>query len=158
MTYPDYNPKIEYCDGPYWTYEDDFAAGTFEVKDQSIDLVKSTLKGIASSNRYNKEVAGTTATIQNIEVSIDTSRTNRNTYVNAYNLMADTDTVNWKFNQGWLVLTKSDMLTVVSAGADYINSQFDWESSKVQEIDNCTTLEELNNVDLGYPVPPQPVV
>jgi hypothetical protein len=158
LTYPNYNPKIEYCDGPYWTYDNDFAAGTFEVKDQPIDLVKSTLKGIVASNRYNTEVAGTTANVQNVMVSVDTSRTNRNTYINAYNLMNDTDTVNWKFSEGWLVLTKEEMLTVVSTGADYINSQFEWESSKVQEIDNCTTLEELNNVDLGYPVPPQSVV
>jgi hypothetical protein len=158
LTYPNYNPKIEYCDGPYWTYDNNFAAGTFEVKDQPIDFVKSTLKDIVSSNRYNKEIAGTTTTIQGIEVFIDTSRTNRNTYVNAYNLMADTDTVNWKFNEGWLVLTKAEMKLVVDAGANYVNAQFEWESSKVQEIDSCTTLEELNAVDLGYPVPPQPTL
>jgi hypothetical protein len=158
LTYPNYNQKIEYCDGPYWTYDNDFAAGTFEVKDQPIDFVKSTLKGIVSSNRYNKEISGASANVQNTIVSVDTSRINRNTYINAYNLMGDTDTINWKFTEGWLVLTKEDMLVVVSAGADYINAQFAWESSKVQEIDNCTTLEELNNVDLGYPVPPQPVV
>jgi len=158
LTYPNYNPKIEYCDGPYWTYDNDFAAGTFEVKDQPIDFVKSTLKGIVASNRYNKEVAGTTTTIQNIEVFIDTSRTNRNTYVNAYNLMADTDTLNWKFSEGWLVLTRDEMKLVVDAGANYVNAQFDWELSKVDEINNCTTLEELNNVELGYPVPPQPTL
>jgi hypothetical protein len=156
LTYPNYNPKIEYCDGPYWTYDNDFAAGTFEVKDQQIDLVKSVLKETVAANRYNKEVAGTTTTIQDIEVSIDTSRTNRNTYINAYNLMNDTDTINWKFAEGWLTLTKTEMLNVVTVGSNYINAQFDWELSKVEEIDNCTTLEELNNVELGYPVPPQP--
>ena len=158
LTYPEYNPKIEYCDGPYWTYDNDFAAGTFKVKEQPIDFVKSDLKNIVSSNRYDKEIAGTTTTVQTLEVFIDTSRTNRNTYVNAYNLMADTDTINWKFIEGWLVLTKEEMKSVVDVGANYVNTQFEWESSKVQEIDNCTTLEELNNVDLGYPIPPQPLV
>lgn len=158
LTYPEYNPKIEYCDGPYWTYDNDFAAGTFEVKDQPIDSVKSALKNIVSSNRYDKEIAGTTTTIQNLEVFIDTSRTNRNTYVNAYNLMADTDTLNWKFSEGWLLLTKEEMKSVVDVGANYINTQFEWEASKVQEIDSCTTLEELNAVDLGYPVPTQPTL
>ena len=156
LTYPEYNPKIEYCDGPYWTYDNNFAAGTFEVKDQPIDLIKSALKEIVAANRYNKEIAGTKTTIQDLEVFIDTSRTNRNTYVNAYNLMADTDTINWKFSEGWLVLTKEEMLNVVTVGADYINSQFEWELLKNEEINTCTTLEELNNVDLGYPVPPQP--
>ena len=158
LTYPEYNPKIEYCDGPYWTYDNDFAAGTFEVKEQPIDFVKSDLKNIVSSNRYDKEIAGTTTTVQTLEVFIDTSRTNRNTYVNAYNLMADTDTINWKFIEGWLVLTRDEMKLVVDVGANYVNTQFEWESSKVQEIDNCTTLEELNNVDLGYPIPPQPTL
>jgi hypothetical protein len=155
LTYPEYNPKIEYCDGPYWTYDNNFAAGTFEVKDQPIDLIKSALKEIVAANRYNKEIAGTKTTIQDLEVFIDTSRTNRNTYVNAYNLMADTDTLNWKFSEGWLVLTREEMKLVVDVGANYVNTQFEWEASKVQEIDNCTTLEELNAVDLGYPVPPQ---
>jgi hypothetical protein len=50
------------------------------------------------------------------------------------------------------------MKLVVDAGANYVNAQFEWESSKVQEIDSCTTLEELNNVELGYPVPPQPTL
>jgi hypothetical protein len=158
LTYPEYNSKIEYCDGPYWNYENNFAAGSFQVKDQPIDSVKANLKQIIAANRYNKEVAGTKTTIQELEVFIDTSRTNRNTYVNAYNLMADTDTVNWKFAEGWLVLTKEEMSNVVTTGSNYINAQFDWELSKVDEINNCTTLEELNNVDLGYPVPPQPTL
>ena len=158
LTYPNYNSKIEYCDGPYWTYENNFATGTFEVKDQPIDFVKSTLKNIVSSNRYNKEISGASANVQNTIVSVDTSRINRNTYVNAYNLMADTDTLNWKFSEGWLVLTRDEMKLVVDAGANYVNAQFEWELLKTEEINNCTTLEELNAVDLGYPVPPQPTL
>ena len=155
LVYPEYNAKIEYLDGPYWTYDDDFATGTFEVKDQPIEYVKQTLIGGVAANRYIKENLGTTTEIQGSVITVDTSRDGRAIFVQAYTLMAEDGTINWKFPEGWFVLSKPELGQVVGAGATYVQSCFDWEQSKTVEINNCTTLEELNNIDIGDPVPPE---
>lgn len=72
--------------------------------------------------------------------------------------MQDSDTVKWKFPEAWLTLTKSDLGQVVSAGATYVQEAFNWEADKTDEINNCTSLEELDVVDLGDPTLVQPQI
>lgn len=152
--YPSYNEKIEYLHGPFWDFSTGTAIGTFEILPIAIEHIKSNLKQKVAANRYNKENAGTKITIQDTEVSIDTSRDNRNIFVQKYLLMSDTDTVQWKFPEGWKTLTKEQLGLVVSRGAAYIQEQFDWEVAKGIEIDSKETAEELDLVDVGNPVPP----
>jgi len=150
MVYPDYNPKIEYLDGPYWTFEEDmsFATGNFQVKDQPIEYVKQTLIGRVAANRYIKESAGTTTVIQDKTVTVDTSREGRAIFVQAYTLMADDATINWKFPEAWLTLTKNELGTIIATGANHIQTQFDWENTISQQIDNASSVEELQNITI----------
>lgn len=157
LVYPEYNVKIEYLDGPYWTYENDFATGTFEVKEQPVEYVKQSLINKVASNRYIKECAGTKVTVQDTEVSVDTSREGRAIFVQAYSLMQDTDTIKWKFPESWLTLTKAELGQVVTAGVNHVQESFNWESDKTDEINNCTTLQELDEIDVGDN-PPFPIV
>lgn len=150
-----FNPKIEYLHGPFWTYIADVAVGTYETVPHSIESVQNTLKARIADNRYTREVSGVKITIQGQEVTGDTSRERRDTYAMTYILMADDDTVQWKFPEGWLTLNKTEMGGVVAAGAEHIQTAFEWEASKVAEINACTTLEQLDAVDLGDPVPQQ---
>ena len=62
--------------------------------------------------------------------------------------MGDNDTVQWKFPEAWLNLTKQELGLIVATGAGHVQGSFDWEVSKVAEIDNCTTHEQLLNVTL----------
>lgn len=148
LIYQDYNPKIEYLDGPYWNFDNDIATGTFVIKPNNIDAVKNDLIAKVTANRYDKEISGVKVTIQNTEVTIDTARGNRDIFVQKYLLMSDTDTVQWKFPECWLTLTKADLGLVVSTGATFVQEQFNWEEGKVVEINACTTLEELDAVIL----------
>lgn len=146
LIYPSHNSKIEYLDGPYWTFEENSATGTFEVKPKIIEYVKQDLISETAAVRYEKESAGLKVTIQNTEVTIDTSRGNRDIFVQKYVLMGDVDTVNWKFPECWMELTKTDLGIIVSAGAAFVQEQFNWEMDKIAEIDACVTLEELDAV------------
>ena len=152
-----FNPKIEYLHGPFWTFVNDLAVGTYQTVSHSVEAVQNNLKARIADNRYNREVAGVKVTVQDQEVTGDTSRARRNTYAMTYLLMGDTDTVEWKFPECWLTLSKSDLGVVVTAGADHIQTSFAWELSKRTEIDACTTLEALDAVDLGDPVQ-QPLI
>jgi hypothetical protein len=153
-----FNPKIEYLHGPFWTFDNDLAVGTYQTVSHSVEAVQNNLKSHIANNRYNTEIAGVKATVQGQEVTVDTSRDGRNIFVLKYVLMGDNDTVEWKFPECWLTLTKTDLGIVVSAGANHIQSAFEWEASKIAEIDACTTLEALDAVDLGDAVPQQPLI
>lgn len=148
LIYQNYNPKIQYLNGPFWEFSDTLATGTFVVESNNIDAVKNDLIAKVAANRYAKEISGVKVTIQNTEVTIDTARGNRDIFVQKYLLMSDTDTVQWKFPECWLTLTKADLGLVVSTGATFVQEQFNWEEGKVVEINACTTLEELDAVIL----------
>lgn len=149
---PNFNPKIEFLHGPFWVFTETEATSSYIVERYSIDAVKNMLKSITADERYRKEQAGTNTTIQNTEVTIDTSRGNRDIFVQKYLLMAEGDTVQWKFPEGWLTLTKTDLGQIVYVGGGYIQDQFNWEASKITEIDACTTLEQLDAIVIVEPV------
>lgn len=142
------NPKIERTYGPYWTFDNNIAVGLFKVKDKEIDSVKSELKNEAAEYRYELEIAGTTATIQDTEVTVDTTREGRNIFIQKHSMMADDDTVAWKFPEGWLTLTKTDLGAVITAGATHIQTQFDWEATKSAEIDAASDLATLDAIEI----------
>lgn len=149
--YPEYNAKIHYLEGPYWTFVDGVARAGYLVKDQSVDSVKYNLKQKIAEERWKLEVAGTTTTIQGQTVSVDTDRGSRDIFVQKFILMDDTATVRWKFPEAWLTLSKTELGQVVQAGAAHVESAFAWESQKSGEIDSAQTLEELDQITLTPP-------
>ena len=143
---PQFNPTIEMLHGPFWDFNNGVATSSYQVQPLPVDAVKNMLIAQAANERYRREIAGTTATIQNTSVTLATDRDNRAVVNNTYLIMQDGDTVQWKFPQAWLTLSKQDLATAVTAINDHVQAQFVWENSKVAEIAACTTLEELANV------------
>lgn len=141
-----YNPKIEYLHGPFWNFTDNVATGTFIVQQNSIESVKAYLKSVVASNRYSKEIEGIKQTIQGIEVSVETDRNTRNIFFQKYLLMAENETVGWKFPEAWLTLTKSELGNIVANAASHIENKFNWEANKVVEIDSANTHAELDSI------------
>ena len=148
LVYPDYNPKIEYPHGPFWDFSSGKAIGTFQVLQTPIELIKNTLKEKIAAVRWNKEVNGFKTTVQGTEVFINTARENRNAFVQRYVLMQENETIQWKFVETWVSLSKAEIGEIASAVASHIQAQFDWEVSKQVEIDACTTAEELDAINL----------
>lgn len=140
---PTMNPLVEFYYGPLWDITEETAIANYEVHDSPIESMRYNLKQVAAQERYKREVLGTTTTIQEQTVTIDTNRGARDIFVQKYLLMSDTDTVNWKFPEGWLTLTKQDLGTVVQAGAQYIQSCFDWELNIAEQIDLAQTKQDL---------------
>jgi hypothetical protein len=66
--------------------------------------------------------------------------------------MEDSDTVHWKFPEAWLTLTKAEASQVVKAGASYVQTQFQWEANLISDINNATTLEELDSIVIVEPL------
>lgn len=150
---PEHNAKTETYYGPFWDLSDtNVALGTYRVKERSLDSIREILFKEAAEVRYNKEVAGTAAVVQDITVTLDTSRDGRNIFSQKYSLMGDADTVNWKFPEGWLTLTKTELGAIVAAVTAHVQGAFDWEKTIVDQITTATTAAELDAIEI------QPVV
>jgi hypothetical protein len=147
--YPEYNSKIEYLHGPFWSYEGSEAIGTFEVKRTDIQLVKNTLKNRVSDLRYKEEIAGIKVTINDVEVSIDTSREGRTVYYQKLVTMSETETVNWKFKEQWVNLTKTNLQTIVNAIELHVQECFNRELTKITTIESLSSYEELDSFKIG---------
>jgi hypothetical protein len=148
---PELNPMVEYHYGPLWEIEETVAIAKYEVYDINIDSARVNLKTLAAAERYEKEIAGATVTVQDQNVSIYTDRETRNIFLQKYALMGDQEQVNWKFPEGWLILTKQELGQVIGVGAAYIQSCFDWERGISDLLDAATTKEELLAVEIVEP-------
>lgn len=144
----EFNPKIEFLHGPFWDFSNDIATASYQVHNLDIATVKSNLKNNIAATRYQREISGCICVLQNINVTVDTSRDGRNIFVQKYLLMTDNDTIEWKFPEAWLTITKAELGEVVLCGATHIQDQFAWEATKSAEIDAATTLSELDAIVL----------
>lgn len=147
LIYPEYNKKIQYAEGPFWDLSGDIVIGTFEVKDNPIEPVKNVLKNRIAGVRYFQEIEGTKETIQGKEVTISTTRESRANYSAQIALMGDS--INWKFPEGWMVLTKSELQSVADAAYVFVQNKYNEEYAKVQQIDAATSLQELDAIVIG---------
>jgi hypothetical protein len=142
------NPKFETFDGPFWTFTPEIGTATYTKRDKPLDLIKKELKEVLATTRYNKEIAGVKTTIQGLEVTVDTARGSRDVFVQQFLLMGDTDTVQWKFPEGWLTLNKSELGQAVSAGVIHVQGAFVWEAQKISEIDSADSITSLSLLEL----------
>lgn len=147
-----FNPRTQHLHGPFWTFTEDGATASYIAQDLPVESVKSSMKAEVANQRWVKESAGFSMTVQGVEVRIDTSRGNRDVFVQKYLLMADEEVSQWKFNDTWIALSKQDMMAIVSAINSHVQAQFDWEAGKIAEIDQCITLEQLDAIVIIDPV------
>jgi hypothetical protein len=144
--FQEYNPKIEYLHGPFWSFDNDVATGTYEIVQHTPEAAMGGLIGQVAANRYVKEIQGIKVTVQDIELSISTDRGVRDQW--SLWVGQGVDAVPYKFGSGWLTLSSADIKTIADSVHAHVQAQFAWERSKIEEIKNCTTLEALDAVVL----------
>jgi len=142
------DPMVQYYYGPHWDTSADVVVANYDVVDLPIESARNNFRALAAHERYKKEVSGVKVTIQDTEVTIDTTRGERDIFVQKYLLMGEDDTVNWKFPEAWLTLTKQELGLVVQTGAGYIQGCFDWEKDVNDQIDAAETAEELYAIEI----------
>lgn len=145
---PNYDPEYEQLVGPFYTYANNAATATYTKTDIPLEAVKNKMKQAAADERFKRENAGTTTTVQGKTVELYTNRQDRNMYVQKYSFMADGTTASWKFNSGWLDITKVELASMIATGASYIQDQYDWERTTVASIDAATTAAELKLIEI----------
>ena len=136
---------------------------TYPVFDKTLDTIKAEYKEQVAPIRWEKENQIITITINNTEVQVSTSRDERDQFVSklvSCESVAEA-THNYKFrNDVWVVIGCAEIHTILEEIDVIVQAAFNWEYSKYQEIDACTTGEEVYNVILREPPPiqPEPIV
>lgn len=129
----------------------------YETVDKSLDQIKDEYKQLLPNVRRGKENQYITVTIDNTVVLVSTSRDQRTQFINKLSSLG-TDSVLYKFNDDtWISVTKTDIEYIVQQIDAKVQEAFDWEYSKIQEIDSCTTKEEVFNVVIVEPPTPPTV-
>lgn len=129
----------------------------YESVDKSLEQIKDEYKQLLPNVRRAKENQYITVTIDNTVVLVSTSRDQRTQFINKLSSLG-TDPVMYKFDNGtWVSVTKTDIEYIVQQIDAKVQEAFDWEYSKIQEIDNCTTKEEVFNVVIVEPPTPPTV-
>ena len=145
---PEYNAKIEKFGGVDWTFDENNAYANYTIIDKDIDEVKGELKNVVASKRWDREKVTISILIQGINVAISTDRDSRRVFFDKLVVMDDSDLCSWKFSEAWVNLTKSDINTIVRSIDTHVQEAFDWEYSKLTQINSCSTLAELDQINL----------
>lgn len=148
---PEVDVMTQYHYGPLWDLSGDVVVANYEIREQTIEDARNNFRAYAAHERYKKEVSGTKVTIQDTEVTVDTTREGRAAFVQKYSLIGDEDVVNWKFPESWLTLTKDDLAAVTLAADLHVQQAFDWEKTINDEIDAAETAEELHAIEIETP-------
>jgi hypothetical protein len=147
---PAHNPKIEFLHGPFWQFTDRDAISSYQVVQKPVEAVRNELKNVIAQERWIKQNATLDIDIDGTTYQFDTSEKTRTALQQS--LVLNTS-LNWKLNNGeWVNLTVENITTILSTIATHIQSCFDWEFAKNTELYVCSTLEEMDALEIVTPV------
>lgn len=159
---PEHDPKYQNVGNFNWEIikEDDTPVKvriTYEIGDKTLEEVKVIRKQEVAPYRKEKENTTITLDINGTSVEVSTSREER--VLLASKLSAVPGPHNYKFANTWLEVTTENLQYIVSEIDKVVQEAFDWELAKLQEIDNCTTIDEVYDVIVReLPEIPQPPI
>ena len=117
---------------------------TYPLIDKTLEEVKELRKQEVSPYRREKENTTISVNLNGTSVEVSTSREER--LLLASKLSAAPGPHNFKFSNTWLEITIEQLQTIVSEIDVKVQEAFDWELSKLQEIDACETIDSVYDV------------
>lgn len=152
---PQYDPRFQSVGNFEWEIikENDIPVRvefTYPIIDKTLDQIKYEYKQQVAPIRKEKENIIIEVTINEDTVPVSTTREERLGYVSK--LVASPGPHKFKFGENmWLDITTTELEYIISQIDLKVQEAFDWEYAKLQEIDSCTTGEEVYNVILREP-------
>ena len=141
---PEYNPRTQMLNGPFWTYTDTHAVSSMQVQSLPLEAIQNFLRQDAGAERWKKQYSGVKVTINGTEYSFATDPVTRTTF-HQY-LTSGIASVNWKIDQvTWITLTAENISAIFTAIVNHIQTAFEWEAAKNTEI-TAATLETINSI------------
>lgn len=148
---PEHDSRFEYLTNITHEITETEVIFRHEKADKSLEQIKGEYKTFVKPERKNRENTTITVTINDTPVTVSTSRESRIELMTK--LLGNEGPYNFKFDNGvWLEITKADLEYVISQIDAKVQEAFDWELTKLAEIDACTTKEEVHAVEIIPPV------
>jgi len=148
-----HDPRYKKLQSPTWSIVKDENDIPMEVVfayaavDRDLEEIKAERKSLVAPERWNKENTIVTVTLSDENITVSTSRENRLSLISK--LLSNDGPYNFKFDSGlWLEITKVDLQTIITAIDTKVQEVFDWELAKLQEIDACTTIDDVYAVEI----------
>lgn len=146
---PEHNPKYHNIGNLSWEIVEENGVPikvlfTYPIIDKTLEEVKEIRKQEIAPYRREKENTIITLTVNSTEIQISTSREER--VLLASKIASDPGPYNYKFSNTWLEVTAEQLQTIMSEIDTVVQAAFDWELSKLQEIDACTTIDDVYDV------------
>jgi hypothetical protein len=120
--------------------------------EKSLEKIKEEYKSLVAPRRWEKENKILTLTINNTEVEVSTDRDERAQFVTKLVSCSNIEnaTHDYKFRNGsWVTIGCTEIQYILEQIDHEIQEAFDWEYTKLQEIDACVTGQEVYNVSLA---------
>lgn len=158
---PEYDPRFSGVGNFTWEIirENDIPLRvemTYTIGHKTLDQIKEEYKALVSPIRKEKENTYIDVVLNGVTVSVFTGKEERLSLVSK--LVASPGPHNFKFNNDvWLQITTTELEYIIHQIDLKVQEAFDWELSKLQEINACTTGEEVYNVILKEPQEPAEV-
>lgn len=147
---PIYDQKYELINLYDYEILEDKVIFHYEKKEKYLELIKQEHKDIITAERWNKESIGIiNLSINNTAIRVSTSRESRISLITK--LSCGDGPYNFKFGDVWIEITSEDIKTIISTIDQKVQEYFDWEYSKIQEIDLCSSVSEIQSIDFFDP-------
>jgi hypothetical protein len=117
---------------------------SYPIIDKTLDEVKELRKQEVAPVRREKENTKISVNLNGKTIKTSTSREER--ILLSTKLSASSGPRNFKFENGWKEVTTENLQYILNEIDTKVQEAFDWELSKLQEIDACETIDDVYNV------------
>lgn len=146
---PEINPIFEVLAGPFFKFDESgIHTAYYSIQSRDIETIKVALRQTVANSRWIKETTPIERDINGKTIVLDTDRESRAIYAQALSFVPDDYSSQWKFINGFITINKLDLQAIVAEVVSHVQTCFDWESAKVEEINSTTTIEGLKQIIL----------
>lgn len=143
---PTFDEVFEYNEGQTWVTSSGRAVGTYFVFEKTVERIKEDFKEFARQRRNNRLFTPSEITINGKKLLTYTDAQTYLLATNKANSMSDSETVNWKMGENWILATKNDLLNISSFINTKMQEYYDEEHLFVIDVDECETVDELRDL------------
>ena len=120
---------------------------SFATSSNWMDSSKANIKSYIATDR--KEKTEETLTFNGNRINLtNNTRTSLSLRVSSLANQEDGTMTAWKFVDGYVDLTKAEIIDLLNFVSNYIQSCFDAENMASSLVDDCNTLDDINNLTL----------
>lgn len=120
----------------------------YSISEKTLDEVKNNRKNEISPERKRKENTSITVNVNGVDVIVSTTREERILLTTKLTSLAPGATCNYKFQNTWAELSAENLNHIISQIDVKVQESFDWEFSKRNEVDSCSSIDEVYNVEI----------